>query len=397
MNTPQPPAPSPMPELAHPASSPWRILVVDDDPDMHAVTRLALDEFTFENRPLEILCAASAAEARDVWRRETGIALVLLDVVMETDHAGLDFIRFVRDQQADNLVRIVLRTGQPGQAPALEVIRRYEIDDYHTKTELTFQRLTVLVTTALRTYRLLLEMEKRRLALEQAGREVERFAYVISKDLRSPLRTIADFSRLLQVEGEAAADSRTQEMLKRVARGAREVEALIGDLLEYSRIRRSESGIVRVDLNQVIEATRRFNQMLIEQRGASLEYGLLPQFEGDPVLLERLFAELIENALRCQAEPRPQVLIEAEDLGAMWEIRVVDRGPGIAEDDLQTIFEPFRRLHRPDRFSDTGIGLVVCKRIAEVHGGGIAIRTNPGQGTSVVVTLPKLQHHRGSI
>ena len=383
--------------VVHPSAAPWRILVVDDDPEVHAVTRLALDDFSFENRSLEILCAASAVEAREVWKRETGIALVLLDVVMETDHAGLDFVRFVRDQQADNHVRIVLRTGQPGQAPALEVIRRYEIDDYHTKTELTFQRLTVLVTTALRTYRLLQEMEKQRLALEQVGREVERFAYVISKDLRSPLRTIADFSQMIHAQANAAADVRLQEMLKRLSGGAQQVEALIGDLLEYTRIRRSESGIVRVDLNQVIEDTRRYNQMLIEQRGASLGYGLLPQFEGDPALLERLFAELIKNAIRFQTEPRPQVLIESEDLGSMWEIRVADRGPGIADEHLQHIFEPFRRLYRPDRFSGTGIGLVVCKRIAEVHGGGIAIRTAPGQGTTVAVSLPKLQHHRGSI
>jgi signal transduction histidine kinase len=381
-----------------PALAPWRILVVDDDPEVHAVTRLALSDFAFEGRPLEILVATSAAEARALWRREDGIALVLLDVVMETDHAGLDFVRFVREEQGDCRVRLVLRTGQAGQAPALDVIQQYEIDDYRTKTDLTFQRLNVVVTTALRTYRLLHEMEQRRLALEESSREMERFAYVTTHDLHSPLRALRGLSNQLDLHHRDTFEAGAGELLDKLVRSARELEILIDNLLDYARVRRNDSAMERLDLNQVIEATRRRTQLLIEQRGALLQYGLLPQLEGDRALLEQLFAELIDNAIRFQPGLQPRVTIEAEDLGPAWDIRVGDRGPGIAAADHAVVFEPFRRLYQPGHFSGTGIGLAVCKRITEVHGGSIRICTaaDGGQapGTTIGVILPKRQHHR---
>lgn len=379
------------------AASPWRVMIVDDDPEVHAVTRLALSDFSFEGRGLQVLGAHSAAEARELWRRESGIALVLLDVVMETDHAGLDFVHFVRNEQGDDKVRIVLRTGQPGQAPALEVIKRYEIDDYRTKTELTFLRLNVLVTTALRTYRLLQRMDERQKALEDSNRELERFAYFTSQDLQSPLRTLVTFSRLLESRYRETLDSGAGQMLDRVVAGAQDMEILIANLLEYSRVGRSDARFERVDLNRVIEATRRSTQGLIEQRGAVLEYDVLPQLEGNAELLEAMFCKLIDNAIRFQPEAPPSVRIEAEEQGDCWEIRVVDRGVGIDPQRHQSVFEPFRRIHSRERFRGTGISLAICRRVAEVHGGSIGLRSAPGQGTTVSVRLPKVQqrHHTG--
>jgi signal transduction histidine kinase len=390
---------SAMPKFARepepgPASSPWRILVVDDDPEVLAVTRLALGDFSFEGQPLEILDAASGAEARALWERESGIALVLLDVVMETDHAGLDFVRFVRDEHGDDKVRIVLRTGQPGQAPALEVINQYEIDDYRTKTELTFQRLVVVVTTALRTYRLLEEMEARQRTLEQSNRELERFAYVTSYDLKSPLRTIVGSAQLLSMRYRDALDAQARDLIDCVAQNARDMDALIGNLLDYSRIGRAEAAIGRVDLNQVIEATRRRTQFAIEQRGAVLECGVLPSLEGNAALLEQLFGHLIDNAIKYQPGDKPYVAIEAQDCGPHWEIRVTDRGTGIDPRLRDFVFEPFRRLHVPEYTSSAGIGLAICKRIAEVHGGAIRLESEPGRGTCVIVTLPPTQPRR---
>ncbi|HUS23939.1 MAG TPA: response regulator, partial [Candidatus Binatia bacterium] len=117
------------------AAPPWLVLVADDDPEVHAVTRLAIGELRFDGRPLQILSAASAAEARELLARHPGIALILLDVVMESEHAGLDLVRHVRETMGNTTVRIVLRTGQPGQAPPREVVTRYGIDDYRAKTE----------------------------------------------------------------------------------------------------------------------------------------------------------------------------------------------------------------------------------------------------------------------
>ncbi len=145
-------------DLPSVAGAPWCILVVDDDEEVHVVTRLALDGFRFAGRPVEVLSAYSNMAAQKVLGRRSDIALILLDVVMESDRAGLDLVRFVRGRLQNRMVRIVLRTGQPGQAPPREVISENDIDDYRTKTELTFDRLFVVVTAALRTYQLLSTM-----------------------------------------------------------------------------------------------------------------------------------------------------------------------------------------------------------------------------------------------
>lgn len=131
----------------------WCVLIVDDEPEVHAVTRLALRGFEFQQQQIELLSALSAAEAREIFRQRDDIALALIDVVMETEHAGLDLIRDIRDVRNNRKTRLVLRTGQAGQAPEDRVIRDYEIDDYKEKTELTTQKLRTLLYSSLRAYR----------------------------------------------------------------------------------------------------------------------------------------------------------------------------------------------------------------------------------------------------
>lgn len=167
------------PERARPEASgtPWQVLVVDDDPEVHAVTRLMLENCEFAGRRLTLLHAHSAAEARTRLGEHPGIALVLLDVVMETEHAGLDVARHIRQELGNHAIRIVLRTGQPGQTPVQQVVAEYDIDDYLPKSELRFQRLHILATTTLRTYALLRELEAKQAELRRSNEELERFAF----------------------------------------------------------------------------------------------------------------------------------------------------------------------------------------------------------------------------
>lgn len=132
---------------------PWKVLLVDDEPDIHTVTRLALSDFEFENRPLSFLHAYSAREGERLLESHDDIAVALVDVVMENEHAGLDLVRHVRDHLDNHLVRIVLRTGQPGHAPERSIVRTYEIDDYREKTDLTTEKLHTTILTNLRSYR----------------------------------------------------------------------------------------------------------------------------------------------------------------------------------------------------------------------------------------------------
>lgn len=144
----------------------WKVLVVDDEPEVHSITRLVLTGFRFRDRGLTLFNAHSANEAEQLLTANPDIAMVLLDVVMETETAGLDLVRIIRERMGNRFIRIILRTGQPGKAPEERVVIGYEIDDYKEKTELTSSRLIAAVTTALRTYGTLRALDRNRQGLE---------------------------------------------------------------------------------------------------------------------------------------------------------------------------------------------------------------------------------------
>lgn len=144
----------------------WKVLIVDDEQDIHDVTVLSLQDFEFAGRSIEFISAFSAKQAIEVLSKNNDIALALVDVVMEDEHAGLDLIKYIRGELNNDLIRLILRTGQPGQAPEKEVIRDYDINDYKEKTELTTQKLYSTIYTSLKSYRDLVALENNRNGLE---------------------------------------------------------------------------------------------------------------------------------------------------------------------------------------------------------------------------------------
>lgn len=145
---------------------PWKILVVDDEEDIHSLTRMVLSDYTFQSRSLEIFSAYSGKEALSILKKEKDIALILLDVVMETEDAGLQCVQAIRRELKNETVRIILRTGQPGQAPEHRVIVDYDINDYKSKTEVTAGKLFTVVTASLRAYKYIRTIEKNKVGLE---------------------------------------------------------------------------------------------------------------------------------------------------------------------------------------------------------------------------------------
>src|SRR5690242_7800403 len=144
------------------AAKGWRVLLVDDEPDLHTITEIALSRFELDGRGLEFFHAYSAAEARAVLQKESDIALAIVDVVMEHETAGLELARWIRQELNNRFIRIVLRTGQPGQAPEEKVIVEYDINDYKEKTELDRKKLFTTVFSALRAYRDIIQIEEAR-------------------------------------------------------------------------------------------------------------------------------------------------------------------------------------------------------------------------------------------
>jgi diguanylate cyclase (GGDEF)-like protein len=163
--------------LSGPATVPWQVLIVDDDADVHKATELAMQGLLIEGRPLSFLHASSAAQAHELMRREHDLAVVLLDVVMESEDAGLQLVRQIREDLNQHAVRIVLRTGQPGYAPEIETVQAYDINDYKTKSELTRTRLYTVLTAAIRSYKQICALESNRQGLElivEASTELSR-------------------------------------------------------------------------------------------------------------------------------------------------------------------------------------------------------------------------------
>jgi len=223
--------PAPAPSLR----APWTLLIVDDEEEVHAVTKLALDDFAFAGRGLRFLHARSAQEARALLAQHADIALVLLDVVMETEHAGLDVVQFVRNTLHNRFTRIILRTGQPGQAPELEVITRYDINGYKHKTELTRERLYTAVYTSLSTYRDLIALDANRRGLEKIIEatatlfeihSIARFAQGVLEQLIALLFVESD-AVLVSASGIAAATNNGKGQFSIVA-GTGAFQACIG-------------------------------------------------------------------------------------------------------------------------------------------------------------------------
>lgn len=162
-------------ELPQSAGDSWKILVVDDEVEIHNITKLVLNDFTFDGKPLTFISAYSGEEAKGLIEKHPDTALILLDVVMETDDAGLEVVKYIRDVLGNLLVRIILRTGQPGQAPEDVVIINYDINDYKTKTELTTRKLFTAIVSALRAFRALTRLEESRKQLAQIAQASARF------------------------------------------------------------------------------------------------------------------------------------------------------------------------------------------------------------------------------
>lgn len=166
-----------------PSPSIWKLLVVDDEADVHTITKLALKDFEFENHTLKILSAFSTSEAKEVIQQNPDIAMVFLDVVMETNDAGFDLVNHIRKDLKNKNIRIALRTGQPGDTTEQEALRHYGIDDYKTKTELTSDKLSSTVMSCLKTYNTLIKKEAQQQKLEQTVEEKNAELQTMNADL----------------------------------------------------------------------------------------------------------------------------------------------------------------------------------------------------------------------
>jgi light-regulated signal transduction histidine kinase (bacteriophytochrome) len=224
--------------------------------------------------------------------------------------------------------------------------------------------------------------------LKRSNGDLEQFAYIASHDLQEPLRMVSGFTGLLQRRYAGKLDADADEFIGFVIGGVNRMQALINDLLSYSRVGREDVAAKPVDMQVVVDQALANLQTAIEERSALVSRGPLPTVLANQGMLVRVFQNLISNALKfCKAD-RPIVRIAAEQHGAEWVFSVADNGIGIDPQYRDRIFLIFQRLHQQGEYPGTGIGLAVVKRIVERNGGRIWLESEPGKGTTFFFTLP---------
>ncbi|HVJ62000.1 MAG TPA: PAS domain S-box protein [Tahibacter sp.] len=224
-------------------------------------------------------------------------------------------------------------------------------------------------------------------ALERSNIELQRFAYVASHDLQSPMRTIAGFVELLGAKYGEQMDERARDWIRRTVQATKHLQAMVSDLLEYSRFDSHPHPFERVDLAEVFDEVVTLLQAAIAESGATVsrEDGLA-SVEGDRSQLAQLLLNLVGNAIKYRGGEPVRVSVAARALGGEWRIGVTDNGIGIDPGCHEKIFEIFRRLHTKE-YPGTGIGLAVARRIVNGHGGRIWVESKPGEGSTFYFTL----------
>lgn len=234
------------------------------------------------------------------------------------------------------------------------------------------------------------ELQEQQHALERSNAELEQFAYVASHDLQEPLRKIASFGQLLQRRYGGQLDERADQYLEFQVDGARRMQTLINDLLAFSRVGRLTDAREAVDLTAVVAQVQLALAAAVEESGARIEVGDLPVVQGEPGLLTLLLQNLVANGIKFRRpDVPPRIVLSARVADGMHEITCADNGIGIEEEYAERIFVIFQRLHTREAYEGTGIGLSLCRKIVEHHGGRIWLDTTaPGPGTTLRFTLP---------
>ena len=362
-----------------------RALLVEDDPlDAALVVRaLYTDGFDVSAQVVQDEVAFTQA------LRTHCPEVVLADYNLP-NWKGMEVLNVLRRQGLD--IPMILVSGALGDVTAVECIKQ-GATDYVLKDGLA--RLPEVVRRALRekhehSLRQQAEKDLSRKAeeLARSNADLEQFAYVASHDLQEPLRMVTAYTQLLAERYRGKLDENADKFIGYACEGAQRMQVLIQDLLAFSRVGRNGVARASVDCNAVMEEVLQTLASAIQESGAVVTHGALPEVWADRSQMTQVVQNLIGNAIKFRGKEPPLISVQAEKSGRYWLFSVSDNGIGIAPESAENIFVVFQRLHARTEYPGNGIGLAICKKIIERYGGRIWVEPQAGSGSIFKFTMP---------
>lgn len=356
------------------SGSKWKVLIVDDQPDVHNVTKLVLEGYTFQGREVTCISAYSGQEAKQVILDHPDAAVILLDVVMETRKAGLEVAEFIRSSARNQLLRIILRTGQAGEAPERDVVTQLDINDYRQKTELTADRLVTAVTTAIRSYRDLK-------VISESRRGLHLLAMSIAHQVRNRTIAIAGFANIIRRKDIPEG---VGEYLQTILEESAKLEGMVNDVTSFASVEMHDLKLCNV--RELLEKTMDIAEANLDT-SRKIQWDVMSPDQSilvDPELFVKAIGAILDNCLDFSGKnPTIEIVVRTERLFCMIEI--IDYGSGISEADLPFVYDPFF-TRKPD---GSGMGLCIVRRVALEHQWDVSINSIEGKGTTVKVVIPR--------
>jgi len=309
---------------------------------------------------------------------------------------GKDFEPFLADGPARARWRRAIAAGQDLQGVEVRIARRDgslgwgRLSLWHPAGEGPERDLVDGTLEDITAYKVAEEEISRRAEeLDRSNRELQDFAHVVSHDLQGPLTRIDRYARLLADEAELDLEPTARSHLDHLLRSAEQMQAMLDAIVDYSRVEARGGDLEPVDLEAVVEEVLESVRDEIESSGGTVEHGPLPTVDADRPQMLQLLQNLIGNALKFRGDAPPRVEVTASTNGAGWDLAVSDRGIGIPPEDRERIFGMFERLNPESDVPGSGVGLAICKRIAERHDGSIRVESEPGAGSTFIVHIPQ--------
>lgn len=389
---------------------PWKIFIVDDDKDIHKITKFALKNLSFKDRPLSFTSAYSASEAIEVLQEGHQFAIVLLDIRMETNDSGLDVASFIRQRLHDNITRIIIRTGQPGDVPEKELIDTYDINDYKSKTELTVEKLFISIRTAIAQYDQISELENlntdlegrikaalakqqeqhEALVLQNRSAQMGELLNMLAHQWRQPLSLISAVSSQLKLS-LALGEIDPIEMDEQVNKIETFTKELSNTINEFKTIYEPSKLSQDRPIYEIIErSSSLIHDLSIRQ---DIKINLICDKEEKTVYSSERLYQVILSILKNSQEvflqrdiKKPQIDITVTKEPLFLIISIKDNAGGIDKANLDLIFDPY--FSTKENKNGCGLGLYISKNIVEQYFKGKLSVVNSANGVCSTISLP---------